>query len=640
MIKIACLLSEERMVRPAWQVAEEINFAAKGYQLTIEYGPSYYAREWAQRVTEENVDIVIARGLQAVYIKESTTIPLVEMRLTGQEMGLLVQKAKALLQKPHPQIAVIGYKNQYCNMDSFSEIFDVDMRLYFARPTGSGPQELTRCAKEAIVDGADLIIGGDTSRAVAQEHSIPSLYIDSAGDSFRQALSDANRLAYAIELEKSNTARMKTLLDNTFGIIVHLDEDGCVSLINRGAENLLGWRSDQVAGHPLTELVPSLKEEKITAVLKENKEFFSEYMEIGSVEVIANLSPIQIDGHTAGAIFSAQEFSRLETMGNKARQMQFVGQPEDNVRLKDIEEPSRAMRTAVETAAVYAKSQAPVLITAAPGTDARRLARAIHNETKTTNFVMIDCAALEKENQVQLLFGSGEKDSGLISSARGGTLYLANIEKLSSPCQQRLLRMVQENVLLSADGRSTYANIRVIASCGEGLPEAAAAGRFSQLLYYALNTLPLALPALHARPEDIAYWTEIFLKRYRKQYKRYIQLTAGGMQQMTKFAWEGGLIHLDAFCQHLVLTIHHRSVDENAVRRLYLSVYPPLLPGRHSAAKKETLKETNHESDAIIASLQRHQGNRGETAAELGISPTTLWRKMKKYGIQNIFEES
>ncbi len=75
MIKIACLLSEERMVRPAWQVAEEINFAAKGYQLTIEYGPSYYAREWAQRVTEENVDIVIARGLQAVYIKESTTIP-------------------------------------------------------------------------------------------------------------------------------------------------------------------------------------------------------------------------------------------------------------------------------------------------------------------------------------------------------------------------------------------------------------------------------------------------------------------------------------------------------------------------------------------------------------------------------------
>lgn len=640
MIRIACLFPEENMVHPAWMVAEEMNFAAKGYQLTIDYGPSYYAHEWAQRITQEEADIVIARGLQALYIKQDTTIPLVEIHLTGQEMGLLVNKAKAILQKPRPQIAVIGYKNQYCNMDSFSEIFDIDLRTYFARPTGSGPQELTRCAREAIVDGADLIISGDMGRAVAKEHNIPSLYIDSTGDSFRQALSDANRLAYAIELEKSNTARMKTLLDNTFGIIVHLNEDGCVSLINRGAEKLLGWRSDQVVGHSLTELVPSLKEEKITAVLKENKEFFSEYMEIGSVEVIANLSPIQIDGHTAGAIFSAQEFSRLETMGNKARQMQFVGQPEDNVRLKDIEEPSRAMRAAVENAAVYAKSQAPVLITAAPGTDARRLARAIHNETKTTNYVMIDCAALEKENQVQLLFGSGEKDSGLISSARGGTLYLANIEKLSSPCQQRLLRMVQENVLLSADGRSTYANIRVIASCKESLPQDAAEGKFSTMLYYMLNTLPLTLTALHTRPEDIAYWTDFLLKRYRKEYKRYIQLTAGGMQQMTKFAWEGGLVQLAAFCQNLVLTVHHRSMDENALRKLYVSMYPPALPASHAPVGKEKLKENNHESDAILSSLQRHQGNRGETAAELGISTTTLWRKMKKYGIQNIFEEN
>lgn len=640
MIKIACLFPEESMVRPAWKVAEEINFAAKGYQMTIDYGPSYYAFDWVKRIEQEKVDIVIARGLQAVYIKQSTAIPLVEMRLTGQEMGLLVNKAKAMLQKPHPRIAVIGYKNQYCNMDSFSEIFDIDLRQYFARPTGNGPQELTRCAKEAILDGVDLIISGDVGRGVAKEHDLPSLYIDSTGDSFRQALADANRLAYAIELEKSNTARMKTLLENTFGIIVHLDENGRVSLINHGAEHLLGWKSEQVTGRPLIELAPSLKEEKINAVLNENREFFSEYMEIGSVEVIANLSPIQIDGHTAGAIFSAQEFSRLETMGNKARQMQFAGHQEDRVRLSDMEEPSRSMRAVVEKAAVYAKSQAPVLITAAPGMDARRLARAIHNETKSSAFLHIDCAALEKGNQVQLLFGSGEKDSGLISSARGGTLYLSNIEALSSASQQRLLRMLQENVLLSADGRSTYANVRVIASCKESLLREASEGHFSLMLYYALNTLPLSLPALRTVPEDVTYWTEILLKRYRKQYKRYIQLTAGGLQQMGKFAWEGGLIQLDAFCQHLVLTVHHRTMDENAVRRLYLSMYPPLSPVSHAAAGKETLKENSHESDAILASLQRHQGNRGDTAAELGISVTTLWRKMKKYGIQNIFEES
>ena len=150
----------KEMADQAWRVLQENGIDWREYNMTIDYGPSAGAAEWTQRLADSPVkpDIIISRGLSATYVKQNCTIPVVEMRMTAQEMSLLVLKAKELAGKEHPRIGVVGYSNQYCNMDYFNEIFGIDLHLYLVAAGLEGPQELRAKSRRAISDGMDVII--------------------------------------------------------------------------------------------------------------------------------------------------------------------------------------------------------------------------------------------------------------------------------------------------------------------------------------------------------------------------------------------------------------------------------------------------------------------------------------------------
>jgi DNA-binding NtrC family response regulator len=155
-------------------------------------------------------------------------------------------------------------------------------------------------------------------------------------------------------------------------------------------------------------------------------------------------------------------------------------------------------------------------------------------------------------------------------------------------------------------------------------------GRFRSDLYYALNVLTLNLPPLRERKEDIESWIDYFLDHYCTLYTRPIQLSRGASRCMVDYPWPGNIRQLENFCHRIVLLTPRRNIDEAFVRNQIDQLYPA-----EDFAGENRPGPVNRDKTAvkILEALKRHGGNRAETARELGVSKTTLWRLMQKHGI-------
>ena len=623
------------MVDQAWRVMMENRIDWREYNMTIECGTADDAVEWTRRLADsaDRPDIIITRGLSATYVKQNCTIPVVEMRMTAQEMSLLVLKARKLSGKDHPKIGVVGYSNQYCSMDSFNEIFGIDLHMYLTAAGLEGPQELRAKARQAASDGMDVIIGGDVAQSEAGLAGVPNLFIETTGDSFLEALRQAKGMSYAIRQEQLNTTWLRTLLDNSFSAVICMDTEGRVTLVNHVAGMQLGVDPEKLIGQRLDTAVPELNTDALMPVLKDGKTIFSRYLDIGTRSMVANVSPIVTDTGIVGAVLSAQQVKLLEEMEAVVRQHQRANHPAETS-LKDIGEPSGAIRHASAQARLYAASEFPVLINSEPGNAQERFAQAIHNQSRRADgpFVTVNCAEIPAEEQVRALFGPLPDSGGLVSEAGIGTLYLENIQDLCAVCQQRLVTLIKKHTVLDGNYREKHIGVRLIVHSAANLYRLAQEGRFDRELFCLINSLPLDLPPLRERREDIPYWVDLFLSHYRERYKRYITLTAGGKKQMMSYDWIGNVTQLRSFCQQMILSARQRMVDEVYVRRQYSWMYPPLLPAE-TPRPADKGAFANREAELIAQMLSQYQNNRSRVAAAMNISTTTLWRKMKKYGL-------
>lgn len=191
---IALLLPREDMQYQAHNVLQEKHYDIDQMQVIHTEETITAARTAIAR----GARILIARGLQASLIKQYTDVPVAEIVVTAQEMGLLMVKAKEIVKKPTPVIAVVGFRNMLSDMSYFNTIYEVELRTYFA----SSNSLLEESALEAVEDQADLVIGGELATRIAGEHGIPSLFLSTTEDALRRAFDVAQRMLYAIRREE------------------------------------------------------------------------------------------------------------------------------------------------------------------------------------------------------------------------------------------------------------------------------------------------------------------------------------------------------------------------------------------------------------------------------------------------------
>ena len=299
---------------------------------------------------------------------------------------------------------------------------------------------------------------------------------------------------------------------------------------------------------------------------------------------------------------------------------------------------SPQMRRVYEMIDRVAPTNATVLIQGESGTGKELVARAIHYRSprKDKPFVKVNCAALPEDLLESELFGhergaftgAVSKREGRFELADRGTLLLDEISETSPAFQAKLLRVLQEQEFERVGGSKTIkVDVRVIATTNKDLKQAIREGKFREDLYYRLNVLPIYLPPLRERKEDIPLLVQHFLEKYSRQNGLRIKsLSKKCLDMMMQYEWPGNVRELENVIERAVVMSEGETIfPEN------ISLSSPVQKMGLSFPEEITLEEM--EKRLILHTLQRTGGNRTEAAKILGISVRTVRNKLKKYGM-------
>ncbi len=284
---------------------------------------------------------------------------------------------------------------------------------------------------------------------------------------------------------------------------------------------------------------------------------------------------------------------------------------------------SPAMRRLLTKSATVAMSDAPVVITGESGAGKEVLARAIHANSarRAKPFVAVSCAALPLETLEALLVGRGRGKASGLESPAGGTLFLDEVAELDPRLQSIVLRALDERA-----GRregATKPGVRLVCSTRADLSQAVAEKRFREDLYFRLKVFSLAMPPLRERPEDVMVLARQFLEREGHPTGRF---TPKAEARLERYAWPGNVRELENAVKHgAVLSKGGDVGPEHLPEELSLRRRPP--PGRLDSLDDA---ERRH----VEQVLQACDGELQETARVLGIGRSTLWRKLKAWGVE------
>jgi len=325
---------------------------------------------------------------------------------------------------------------------------------------------------------------------------------------------------------------------------------------------------------------------------------------------------------TAGEVAAASDFRERYNFGN------IIGQ---SAEIRDI--LGRIVR--------IAPTDATVLITGESGTGKELVAKAIHANSLRADrpFVSINCAALTETLLESELFGhvrgaftgAVQTRKGLFEEANGGTFFFDEIAETPPSLQAKLLRAIQEGEIRRlGDNKPINVDARIIAATNQELRSLIAEKRFREDLYYRLNVARFELPPLRDRKEDIAPIVDSFLAKYGKKMGRHATLGPGVMDHLVSYDFPGNIRELENLIEQGVALAQDGQI--------HLSDVLPNKNGNGGAfdAGRKSLADIVQEveRDAIVRVLRQVEGNKERAAELLGLSPTTLWRKMKRLQLE------
>ena len=623
MAKFACLLPRGEMVAMAQRIARELNMDLVMCKLV---NTSQLAVE-AEAARKLGADILVARGRQASFLKQTTNLPVVEIKLTGQEVALLLSRAKRMVSHiSRPKIGVVTLPNMIGDIHHFNEVLDIELHTYFI----GGIDEMGVGAQQAIDDEMDVVLGGDFVNEYCRERGMRTLFWESTDDSIRTTLRNARSAGFASDAEKKNTAHLQTLLDYSFSGILELNIQGVVTQANDMACKILDQNRNALVGQPLAALMRPEDAERWDETLSSGKDLYFSVMELARVDVVANAALVMAGEAAEGIIFSFYELRKMERQGEHAlRERYRLRRYLAHGRFENVSRTSREMQRVAKLARTFAETKQPILLQGEVGSGKSLFAQSIHNASPCAKgpFVTFDSDACWG-NQADALAGAGK-------AANTGTLYIERVDRLSCPEQHLLLHMIEDGVIFCrGDEPPLPVQVRVIASMSGSLAEKAVSGAFQPELYYLLAPLHLTLPPLRTRPEDLDRAIDMCLDDCVSRLDRYIVLTREARRVLLDYPWPGNYTQLHTFLERLALTAPSRTVNDSHVRQLLWEIYPSPLNG----APDDEPPPVQPEAAELAEVLSRCNGNRAAAAAELGISKTTLWRRIKKYGIRDRYE--
>ncbi|AZD15938.1 propionate catabolism operon regulatory protein PrpR [Pseudomonas chlororaphis] len=584
-------------------------------------------------------DVFVCAGATAAYLRKHLTRPVLTMHVGGDDLLRALGQAR----EHSSQVALLSYNRIDRNLQAMAALFTVQVH----QAAYSSLEEARQAVEQAAQLGCRSIIGSSTVVELAEQagmHGVLSL----SEDTVRRALEEALGILDSQRIEIAKRRHLNAVLQHIPTGVAAVDNQGVVQSLNPALAQLLDLPLSAALGRPLQQLCPELD---LQQALQDGSGEENRVIRLGSHAVVSNLLPILENGQRTGLVLTCQDTTAVQRADQRIRSTRRPGAFTARYRLEQLGGNSTANREMLQMAKRFAASHSTILITGESGTGKELLAQGIHNESPRWQgpFVAINCAALPESLLESELFGyeegafSGSRKGGkpgLLEAAHRGTLFLDEIGDMPVSLQTRLLRVLQEREVLRLGSTEPIAiDVRIIAATHQDLRAAMEDGEFRTDLYYRLNILRLQTTPLRERPEDIALICQGISQRLlvQGQPPGAAEIPAALLPYLTRYAWPGNVRELENVIERAMLSAREL-LGKHGVNEPYLArVLPELCESLSlSPARKKSPRETDLHTIGKAAQL-RHvqetldscQGNLDEAARRLGISRTTLWRRLR-----------
>ena len=434
----------------------------------------------------------------------------------------------------------------------------------------------------------------------------------------------------------------RVILNSIADGVFTTDSEGKITFLNKAAEEITGFSSREALGRYCFDIFRAdicqtrcaLKE-----TLKTKKEITNRPVTI--LNKAGKKVPISIStavlrnekGQIIGGVETFRDLSAIEELKKELSQRYTLG---------DIISKNHRIHEIFHILPDIAESDSTVLIQGASGTGKELFAKAIHNlsRRKTRPFIQVNCGALPDTLLESELFGyvkgaftDAKKDKpGRFALANGGTIFLDEVGDMSPSLQVKLLRVLQEKEyepLGATNPRKT--DVRIIAATNQDLSTLVSGGKFRDDLFYRLNVVKIELPPLSQRKEDIPLLINTFIQKFNvRMGKKISGISDEALRLLLRYDFPGNVRELENIIEHAFVLCRGDLIDLDCLPKEITG--PPGETGTSPSFDEET-PFAKAEAEVIGRTLKKYDGNRIKAAQELGIDRTTLWRKMKKYGL-------
>jgi len=479
-----------------------------------------------------------------------------------------------------------------------------------------------------IVDPEGELIGGI---------AIVTLLFATHPHTLGMAISAAQAIENEIRVQNAYSLQ-KAIITSIPEALIAVNVEGRITAINKRAQKMFGLENRDVTGQFLRDIYPDEENLPFLKMIDRQESFIDMEVRIlsskgpGDYTLTCN-STFSSDGSVIGKILIFSEIQRIKSLVNK-----FVG-AKANLHFTDIHGKNSAFKSIIEEARIISKRSSSVLLLGESGTGKDILAQAIHNASPRKNgpYVAINCAAIPRDLIASELFGHDEGaftgsrrggNQGKFEMADGGTIFLDEIAETPLEIQAALLRVIEDkHIIRIGSNKVRTVDVRIISATNKDLIEEVSHGNFRKDLYYRLNVFNIYLPPLRERTDDIPLLVDFFIKKYEAAIGKTIHAVDEKVWDIfLQHSWPGNVREL----QNVV----ERMVNHASSGRLTANLIPPeIIDTRRTRHRKLDLVSPEETEQNLIRHMLTLKLSKNNIAKQLGISRTTLFRKLKKYGL-------
>lgn len=606
----------------------------------------------AEKLKKNGTKVLICKGEIESIVSANTSLSVVPFRNPLTQFYRAIKTACQFSYK----VALVGWYKNIIGLKEFCEIIDPDLVYVELEEYDiqTNRQNVDNIVLSLEKQGIDAIVGNELVVTSAKRLGVPAYNVGLNPQAVFDTIAAAERQLSLLQDQQRRYDFINALVNSVSEGIITVNSRTEITNMNRIAEDIFNIPPDSWKKKLLGDYL-NLKH--IGRTVTEGYKIVNHILVKDGLQLLINASPI---GGTSfnGAIITLQKIDKLLGIERTIRKMSIEKNLLAKKTFDDIVGSSPAVVKTKQTARLYAHTNSTILITGESGVGKEIFAQSMHNESsrKSGPFLAFNCGAVSESLLESELFGyvkgaftgaNTEGKIGIFEQAHKGTLFLDEISELSPSAQIRLLRVLQEKEITRiGETRVTPIDVRIIAACNKNLAEEVEKGSFRRDLYYRLYVLHLDIPPLRTRGQDIMELIYFFLEH---QHQSGISFSPAAAGAILNYRWPGNIRELNNFAERIAVLFSGQTccLDtpdilpllqmDMGVGESVLSFSPApqnpataLLPGNPPGSQPLIKHRRDFDRDYLVRVLAECKGSKTEAAKRLGISTTTLWRKLKK----------